>query len=693
MSSDPGGDLNMLAKHLALSLVLLLVPAMGGAASLRAGAAKVDVTPTHFPVIANCMFLERKAEKAHAPLHAKALVLGDGRTRLAIVVVDSCMMPRELIDRAKDMARAKTGIPAERMLVSATHTHSAPASMGCLGSDAQQEYAESLPGKIAGAIEQAAARLAPAKAGWASIDDYEHTHCRRWIFRPDKMRSDPFGNLNVRANMHPGYQNPDAIAPSGPVDPGLSVLSVQTLGGKPLAVLANYSQHYFGSPILHPDYFGIFSDKLAARIGAGEDFVAMMSQGTSGDQMWMDYGKPKSDITLDQYSDGVTAKALEAYRKIQYRASLKLEMAETRLTLGRRAPDSQRLEWAKSLLAKMDARTPSNQQEVYAREQVFLHDEPSRELKLQAVRIGDLGIAAIPNEVFAITGLRIKAQSPLAGTFVIELANGAEGYIPPPAQHKLGGYTTWPARSAALETGAEPKIAEAILELLEKVSSRKRREPAEMKGPYARAVLASRPSSYWRLSEFAGPQAADATGKHPASYEDGIAFYLEGPESANFSGAQINRAPYFAGGRLVSKVEAGGDYTIEMWFWNGLPPEARAVTGSLFSLGADELSIGGSQETPGRLRFGTASGSVPIPVKTWTYVAFVREGSRVRVFRNGTETPDIDTQATPNVGDKLFVGGHAEGRFNFEGRIDEVAVYPRALAAGEIQRHYRAAVN
>ena len=572
----------MLARHLAWRAVLLLIPAMPAAASLRAGAARVDVTPTHFPVISNCMFLERMAEKAYAPLYAKALVLEDSGTRLAIVVVDSCMMPRELIDRAKDMARAKTGIPAERMLVSATHTHSAPASMGCLGSDAQADYAELLPGKIAEAIDRAAARLAPAKAGSASLDDYEHTHCRRWIFRPDKMRSDPFGNLNVRANMHPGYQNPDAIAPSGPVDPGLSVLSVQTLEGKPLAVLANYSQHYFGSPILHPDYFGVFSEKIAALIGAGEGFVAMMSQGTSGDQMWMDYGKPRSDITLDQYAEGVTTRAMEAYRKIQYRDKLKLAMAETRLTLGRRVPDSRRLEWAKDLLAKMNGAKPRNQQEVYAREQLFLHDEPSRELKLQALRIGDLGIAAIPNEVFAITGLSIKARSPLAGTFVVELANGAEGYIPPPAQHRLGGYTTWPARTAALETDAEPKIAEAILQLLERVSGRKRRAAAEMQGPYARAVLDSRPSAYWRMSEFAGPKAADATGRHSATYEDGIAFYLEGPESPSFSGAHINRAPYFAGGRLVGGVEVGGSYTIEMWFWNGLPRRRARSLGRFF---------------------------------------------------------------------------------------------------------------
>ncbi len=681
----------MRAKHSALPAVLLLMPAMSAAASLRAGAARVDVTPTHFPVISNCMFLERLADKAHAPLHAKALVLEDGGTRIAIVVVDSCMMPRELLDRAKDLARVKSGIAVEHMLISATHTHSGPASMGCLGSDAQAEYAEFLPGKIAEAIELAAARLAPAKVGSASIDDYEHTHCRRWILRPDKMRSDPFGNVNVRANMHPGYLNPDAIAPSGPVDPGLSVLSVQTPEGKPVAILANYSQHYFGSPILHPDYFGVFSDKIAARLGAGEGFVAMMSQGTSGDQMWMDYGKPKLAITLDQYAEGVTARAMEAYRKIQYRSKVEMAMAETRMTLGRRGPDSQRLAWAKKLLAGTNGAKPKNQEEVYAREQMFLHDEPSRELKLQAIRIGGIGIAAIPNEVFAITGLKIKALSPLPGTFVIELANGAEGYIPPPEQHKLGGYTTWSARSAGLEAEAEPKISEAILHLLETISGRQRRERVEVQGPYAKAVLNSRPSAYWRMSEFAGPLAVDATGKHTATYEDGIAFYLDGPESPNFSGAQINRAPYFAGGRLVGEVAVGSAYTIEMWFWNGLPPEARAVTGWLFSLGGDGLAIGGSQTATGKLLFGGSHGVASLPTKTWTYVALVRDGNRVRVHLNGAERPDIDSNATASAAAKLFIGGHAEGQFNFEGRIDEVAVYPRALPTAELQRHYRAA--
>jgi hypothetical protein len=165
------------------------------------------------------------------------------------------------------------------------------------GTDADPEYVRFLPGRLAEGIEKAAQNLTPARAGWAVAEDFEHTHCRRRIFRPDKIRTDSFGGVTVRANMHSGYENPDAIAPSGPVDPGISLLSIQSAEGKPLALLANYSMHYFGSPFVSSDYYGLFAGNIAERIATGsanEPFVAMMSQGTSGDQMWMNYGKPKS---------------------------------------------------------------------------------------------------------------------------------------------------------------------------------------------------------------------------------------------------------------------------------------------------------------------------------------------------------------------------------------------------------------
>ena len=101
------------------------------------------------------------------------------------------------------------------------------------------------------------------------------------------------------------------------------------------------------------------------------------------------------------------------------------------------------------------------------------------------------GIAAIPDEVFALTGLKIKARSPLRSTFTIELANGSEGYIPPPEQHALGGYTTWPARTAALEVEAEPRIVEAVLGLLEQVAGTPRRKDEPAETAYSKAVHAA----------------------------------------------------------------------------------------------------------------------------------------------------------------------------------------------------------
>ena len=660
----------------------------------RAGAYAMDVSPAKLPVVVSGMFLTRTADLVTDPVYARSLVLDDGETRLALVVVDSCMMPRELLDRAKEMASRKTGIPPARMLISATHTHSAPSAMGVLGSPADGDYAALLPGRIAEGIEQAARRVAPARIGWAAVADYEHTYCRRWIYRPDKMPSDPFGSRTVRANMHPGYQNPDAIGPSGPVDPGLTVVSIQSPEGRPMALLANYSMHYFGSKPVSADYFGLFAAKIAQRIGADGQFVAMMSQGTSGDQMWMDYGQPKSGITLDAYAEEVTSYAGKAYQKIEYRDWAPLAMAETTLSLRRRTPDPQRLAWAREITAPMAGRLPKNQQEVYAAEQIYLHEEPVRELKLQAIRIGDLGITAIPNEVYAISGLKLKAQSPAAATFNIELANGAEGYVPPPEQHKLGGYTTWPARTAALEVEAEPRIVETLTTLLERVFDKQRYRPAEALGPYAQAVLTSKPAAYWRFSEFNGPLARDSSGRERhGTYEDGVAFYLPGP---HLPGERSNPAAHFAGGRVAASLDETPDnYSVEMWFWNGLPSDARGVTGYLFSRGeADALGIGGTDAGAGKLIFaGGLEGKTEIQPKTWNHVVMARQGRQVRVYLNGAESPDIAGEvpgAPLHRHGRVFVGGRQDGFANFEGKIDEVALYDRALTQADAGEHFRA---
>ena len=435
----------------------------------RAGAAIIDVTPTKLPVIVNGGMAERLAHKVVDPLHARCLVLDDGRTQVAIAVVDSCLIPRALLDKAKERASKATGIPVERMLISATHCHSAPSVSPALGSGHEPEYAEYLAGRIAEGIAQAHKRLEPARVGWAVDRDPKNVFCRRYRMKPGTARTSPFtGHTDDQCQMNPGYQNPNAVERMGPVDDAVSVLSVQTRDGRPLALVANYSTHYAGAPALSADYFAVFAQKIAEKLGAQASFVPMMCNGTSGDANCCDFDHPRR--TFDRFTVGedTAAAAHRAYQHIDYRNWVPLAMAERRLALKVRMPSKAELAEAKAHIeANGKDRKPKTLADVHAWETVHLSEmPPTRELRLQAIRVGDLGITGIPCEVYGSTGLKLKAKSPLKPTFNVSLANGCEGYIPPPDQHALGGYTTWRARSSCLEPQAEPKIAACLLELL-----------------------------------------------------------------------------------------------------------------------------------------------------------------------------------------------------------------------------------
>src|SRR6187431_2786879 len=115
-----------------LVLSVLLFSFSGFAAdkvpSLRAGAAAVDITPKVFPMNMPGGFSANMATGAHDPFHARAMVLDDGSTTLAMVVVDNLGAGPEILDEAKTIASGKTGIPVDKMLISSTHTHSGPSA-------------------------------------------------------------------------------------------------------------------------------------------------------------------------------------------------------------------------------------------------------------------------------------------------------------------------------------------------------------------------------------------------------------------------------------------------------------------------------------------------------------------------------------------------------------------------------------
>lgn len=422
---------------------------------LRAGAAAVDITPKEFPLNMPGGFSANMATNAHDPLHARALVLADGTTTLAMVVVDNLGASPEVIEEAKSLAAERTKIPRERMLVASTHTHSAPSSNTKSGPAPAVAYRKVILDGIAEAIVRAHAALRPATVGAAAHPLPDEVFNRRWFLKPGQMPPNPYGQLDT-VKMNPGT-SPDVLdRPAGPTDPAVTVLSVQDSRRRPLALFANYSLHYVGGmppAQVSADYFGEFARVMASRLRADTNFVAMLSNGASGDINNIPFGvnrPPREPFEQIRLVAAKTADAAwHAGRKIeQFKPDARLGMLEREVTLKYRRPTAEQLAAARKVVAVKD---PAEKEKLprladnYARSTIAAAErtEETLTVKLQAIRIGDFAVCGIPFETFVEIGLELKQHSPFPLTMVIGLANGRHGYLPTPEQHKLGGYETW----------------------------------------------------------------------------------------------------------------------------------------------------------------------------------------------------------------------------------------------------------
>ena len=466
----------------ALLVVLPLVVAgaqqQPPAGRLRAGAAASNITPPlGESIVGN--WEPAPAAHVHDELYARCLVLDDGTTRMAIVVADNVGIPRRVLDEAKRLARDGAGIPVERILISSTHTHSATTARGSENgkdTDPLDHYQTFLARRIADGIRRAVNNLEPAQIGWGSGSLPEQVFNRRWFMAPGRELANPFGGSD-KVRMNPPVGSADLLKAAGPTDPEISFVSVQSATGRPLALLANYSLHYVGGvPNGHvsADYFGVFARRMSdllERGGDGPPFVAMLSNGTSGDINNINFRggqkrlPPYARMTI--VANQVAAEVFRAMQEIEHRDALPLKMAQRELTLETRRPSETLIAWAKEVLAR-PGKAPSKhpRARIYAERTLRMAEMPARiDVPLQAVRIGDLAIATIPFEAFVEIGLELKEKSPFPETFTISLANGAYGYLPTVAHHELGGYETWLGTSQ-VEIQAAPRIVDTLLNML-----------------------------------------------------------------------------------------------------------------------------------------------------------------------------------------------------------------------------------
>ncbi len=448
----------------------------------KAGAAVADISPDVFPIDLR----SGPSNYVHDPISVRALAFENGADQRALIaIIDAIGISREMADEAKMTVAEKTGWDPESIMIAATHAHTTP--KGGDTSPGRIAYEKKRRAGLAEALLKAIEALEPAKVGFASDEEASEVRNRRNFYEEGASSTrNPWGGYD-KVRMNGGTTG--IIKPAGPIDPEVCVIDVRTERNQPLGLLANYALHYVGGiptvteedgkvrGMASADYFGEFARVMPYRMSSRppEGFVAMMSNGASGDINNIPFGierAPRAPFEQCRIVANKTADAAwRAIRKIEtYDASPVIATRQREVTLTYRKPTEDQVKNALRLLElTREEREAIHQKSTGYANQTLRFAEPespkTEDVIVQAFRIGDQAIVSMPFEVLVEIGLELKEKSPAPRTFLIELANGGYGYLPPPNQVELGGYETWLGTSR-FEKHSSDLLVKELLEML-----------------------------------------------------------------------------------------------------------------------------------------------------------------------------------------------------------------------------------
>ena len=360
-------------------------------------------------------------------------------------------------------------------MINATHTHSGGGIADLLGTDGDSDYIEWLHLKIADAAELACRRLRPARIGFASVEEDRIAFNRRWRMKDGTVR------------MNPGVADPNLIEPSGPTDPELAMFYVEDLDGNPVSAVACYSLHYIGAGGgISADYFGHFFRQMQGYLGG--ECVPLLWNAASGQINNIDFSgrrrwKDRGHVHARKMANVLAGHMLTEIQLMEMQDTLDLAAATGTFDFAPRTITPEDLEMADRILASPDnppqyddgpfswvvgQPIPRSIVDVYAMECRRLAKLPSRmNATVQAFRLGNAAIVALPGEVFVESGLNIKSQASAGPVFIVSLANGYIGYIcTDKALTEEGGYETWAANSSLGGVGTAPAMETLASDLL-----------------------------------------------------------------------------------------------------------------------------------------------------------------------------------------------------------------------------------
>jgi neutral ceramidase len=438
------------------------------AGEFRAGTARVKITPPKGAPLAG-YYYQRAAEGVHDDLYAKALVLEQESNKVALVVCDLISLTRPIVEEARKIISDSCGVPAANVMMSATHTHTAPVLRGGSTRNAAQggeedtaaRYTAELPKLIAESVRLAEQNLTHASpfAGWGRAENISFN--RRYLMRDGTV------------GWNPGKLNTNIVRAAGPIDPDVGIFYAQTPDGKkPLATYVNFAMHpdTVGGLEISADYPYTLSQRLAEY--KGPEMLTMFANGTCGninhvDVKWKDPQKGHPEAA--RIGTILAAQVLQRYGKFRpiHAGALRARSEMVKLPLPLVKPEE--IEEARRV-AQIPAVTGTNQPKFLERVKAYkVLDVAARNgqphsLEVQVIALGnDVAWVSLPGEIFVELGLAIKKASPFYYTFIAELANGSIGYIPNREAYPQGNYEVVSARCA--EGSGELLVQSAIHQL------------------------------------------------------------------------------------------------------------------------------------------------------------------------------------------------------------------------------------
>jgi len=464
---------------------------------LLAGVARADITPpvgiaqmnwgsqTHVRSIGN----------DPAGMRVTALVLSQGGQRVAMVDVDRLKV--EGLEQAISEASKLTGIPAAHIRLGATHTHAGVfvnAAKGPPGMDLtplvdmSERYRATLIDTVVGAIVEANSQLAPA-----------HMHGGRGQ-----------GSININRRVRASGEDPPAVGrnPDGYVDPELVVFRIDNAKGEPLAVLANFQCHgtvlAYENKFISPDWIGMTRSTVEQAFPGA---LCLFFQGAAGNQGPVEGFSGDLGVahrlgkTLGHEISAIANKIETVRREPTFEGFVESTAFQKKQHWRVKGPRDAAIKFGSTIvkapprtysdeeIAGMKARVERAQGQLAAlgpdadawvrhstaaRVRRFADllkqwTAPSRtdalDVEVQALRIGDLAIVAMPGEPFAEIGAAVKKASPFAFTMFCGYSDGLGGdYMPTPEEYKFGGYEV---ERSPYGPGAAQKVIDAAGKLLE----------------------------------------------------------------------------------------------------------------------------------------------------------------------------------------------------------------------------------